>query len=91
MPRIAILAAMLLAGCARFQTHTGDFSSFLTETLGSHGASLPDHIPVTPDLPCSWQAKPDQYGVIILAHHANFPAISRHFRSMFGEPDIRAD
>ena len=82
---------MLLAGCARFQAHTGDFSSFLADTLESHGASLPDHIPATQDLPSSWQAKPDEHGIIILAGHEDFPAINQHLRSMFGEPDIWAD
>ena len=91
MKRIAILAAMLLTGCTRFQAHTGDFSTFLTNTLESHGASLPDQIPTTQGLPSSWQAKPDEYGIIILADHAAFPAINRHLRSMFGKPDIWAD
>ena len=91
MKRIGILLAMLLAGCARFQTHTGDFSTFLTNTLESHGASLPDQSPTTQGLPSSWQAKPDEYGIIILAGHEDFPAINRHLRSMFGKPDIWAD
>jgi len=55
------------------------------------GPLLPEHVPATQGLPSSWQAKPDQYGIIILARHEDFHAINKHLRSMFGEPDIWAD
>ena len=83
---LAVLAAVLVVGCARFQAHTGDFATFLAGTLQAQGATLPTQIPHVEGLPATWQAKPDEAGIIILAPHGSFPAIDRLLRGMFGEP-----
>ena len=89
MKHIAILlAALLLSGCARFHAHTGDFSNFLLPALESHGAKLPEEIPMVDGLPTSWQAKPDRHGIMILAPHESFPEIDLFFRGIFGDPDL---
>ncbi len=91
MKRVVILVALLLSGCARFHAHTGDFTIFLLSTLESHGATLPEEVPEVDGLPTAWQAKPDRYGIIILAPHERFPEIDLFLRGIFGEPDIWAD
>ena len=91
MKQIAILAALLLSGCACFHAHTGDFPSFLLPALESYGATLPQEIPVVDGLPTSWQSKPDRHGIIILAPRESFPEIDLFLRGIFGDPQIWTD
>ena len=91
MKRIAILTALLLAGCARLHTQRGDFAAFLTDTLEAHGASLPRPIAQADDLPSSWQYKPDEHGVVIFVPLEGFTAIDRSFRAAWGQPKIWCD
>ena len=87
MKHVAIVAVFLLAGCSRPYPNKGDFAAFLTRTLESHGATLPPEIPRADGLPSSWQARPDEHGIVIQTRHKDFAAVDRFLRSMFGEPD----
>ena len=88
MKRIAIFAVLLLSGCARYHVRSGDFSQFMTETLISCGADIPNTPAASEGLPSTWRTKSDNDGIIILAPHSDFSAVDRYLRSMFNEPDI---
>lgn len=91
MKQIAILTALLLSGCAHYDTHTGDFANFLLPALESRGATLPAEVPAVDGLPTTWRAKPDRYGIIIHAPRESFPEIDLFLRGIFGEPQIWTD
>ena len=80
--------ALLTTGCAHFKQHTGQFQPYLCTTLKDHGATLPKSIPLYAGLPANWQAKSDQYGIIILAPRKSFNSIDKILRGIFGDPQI---
>lgn len=91
MKHFAILAALLLVGCAHFQAHTGEFQPYLCATLEEHGATLPHSIPLYAGLPSRWQTNQDKDGIIISTPRINFTAIDAMLRGIFGEPQIWCD
>ncbi len=81
----AVIAVLLIVGCAVDATQPRELGSHLVSTLNSYGARRCTVRPI-PQLRCQWTYLPDKDGFQFHVRGDLFPEVDRWFRTTYGVP-----